>query len=135
MSASAFAAQQVYKLHVDGLACPFCAYGVEKKLNTIKGVQGIGVEIASGTVTVTMAEEARRRQDIERELRYALEHEAFQLFYQPKVELGVKAHSLRIAACAHAETESQLEFLRRKGCHEAQGYIFGRPVPAAEFAA
>jgi mercuric ion binding protein len=26
MSASAFAAQQAYKLHVDGLACPFCAY-------------------------------------------------------------------------------------------------------------
>lgn len=58
MSASAFAAQQVYKLRVDGLACPFCAYGVEKKLNAIKGVQGVGVDIASGTVNVTMAEGA-----------------------------------------------------------------------------
>lgn len=56
MSVSAFAAQQAYKLRVDGLACPFCAYGIEKKLNAIKGVQGVGVDIASGTVTVTMAE-------------------------------------------------------------------------------
>lgn len=58
MSVSAFAAQQAYKLHVDGLACPFCAYGIEKKLNAIKGVQGVGVDIASGSVNVTMAEGA-----------------------------------------------------------------------------
>ena len=55
MSVSAFAAQPAYKLRVDGLACPFCAYGIEKKLNAIKGVQGVGVDIASGSVTVTMA--------------------------------------------------------------------------------
>lgn len=55
---SAQAAPQVYKLRVDGLACPFCAYGVEKKLNAVKGVQRIEVDIASGTVTVTMAEGA-----------------------------------------------------------------------------
>ena len=58
MSVSAFAAQQAYKLRVDGLACPFCAYGIEKKLNAIKGGQGVGVDIASGIVTVTMAEGA-----------------------------------------------------------------------------
>jgi len=58
MSVSAFAAQQAYKLRVDGLACPFCAYGVEKKLNAIKGVQRIEVDIATGIVAVTMAEGA-----------------------------------------------------------------------------
>ena len=59
MSAGALAAQQTYKLRVDGLACPFCAYGIEKQLNTIKGVQRIDVDISSGTVSVTMAEGAR----------------------------------------------------------------------------
>ncbi len=56
MSVSALAAQQAYKLRVDGLSCPFCAYGIEKKLNAIKGVQQIEVDIATGIVAVTMAE-------------------------------------------------------------------------------
>lgn len=29
------------------------------------------------------------------------------------------------------ETREQLELLRAEGCHEAQGYLFSRPVPAA----
>ncbi len=31
------------------------------------------------------------------------------------------------------ETEAQLEFLRRRRCHEVQGYLIGRPVSAPEF--
>lgn len=58
LAMGAEAAPQAYKLRVDGLACPFCAYGVEKKLNAVKGVQRIEVDIAGGTVTVTMAEGA-----------------------------------------------------------------------------
>lgn len=58
-TSAAVAGQQAYKLRVDGLACPFCAYGVEKKLGAVKGVQRIEVDIGSGTVTVTMAEGAK----------------------------------------------------------------------------
>lgn len=32
------------------------------------------------------------------------------------------------------ETEEQAEFLRRHGCHEFQGYLYGHPVPADEIA-
>jgi len=32
------------------------------------------------------------------------------------------------------ETENQLEFLRRRGCNEYQGYLFSRAVPPEEFA-
>lgn len=59
MMAAALAGQPSYKLHVDGLSCPFCAYGIEKKLGAIKGVQRTEVDIASGTVAVTMAGNAR----------------------------------------------------------------------------
>ena len=53
-SGTAFAGAHQYKLRVDGLACPFCAYGIEKKLNATKGVKDIKIDINSGTVTVTM---------------------------------------------------------------------------------
>jgi mercuric ion binding protein len=58
MMTAALAGQPSYKLRVDGLSCPFCAYGIEKKLGAIKGVQRTEVDISSGTVTVTMAENA-----------------------------------------------------------------------------
>jgi EAL domain-containing protein (putative c-di-GMP-specific phosphodiesterase class I) len=31
------------------------------------------------------------------------------------------------------ETEGQANFLRQCGCHELQGYLISRPVPANEF--
>ncbi len=57
--ASALAAQDakpVYRLQVDGLACPFCAYGIEKQLGAIEGVASVETEIRSGSVVITMAE-------------------------------------------------------------------------------
>ncbi len=44
----------VYTLQVDGLACPFCAYGIEKQLSAIEGVVTVETDIKSGTLTVTM---------------------------------------------------------------------------------
>ena len=58
LPAAAFAAQTQYQLRVDGLACPFCAYGIEKELTKTDGVETIDIDINAGTVTVTMAEDA-----------------------------------------------------------------------------
>ena len=35
-------------VRVDGLACPFCVHGVEKKLEAVEGVGGVTVDLADG---------------------------------------------------------------------------------------
>ncbi len=53
--ASAGPEAKVYNVGVDGLGCPFCAYGIEKHLGQIAGVQKVDVDIKRGVVIVTMA--------------------------------------------------------------------------------
>ncbi|MBI1196191.1 MAG: copper chaperone [Gammaproteobacteria bacterium] len=55
-SLAAFAAGTQYTLRVDGLACPYCAYGIEKKLKQIEGVEKIDVDLKKGIVIVDVAE-------------------------------------------------------------------------------
>ncbi len=55
---AAVADSHVYKLYVDGLACPFCAYGVEKKVGAMEGVETVEIDIESGLVGVTVADDA-----------------------------------------------------------------------------
>ncbi|CAM3398956.1 MULTISPECIES: putative bifunctional diguanylate cyclase/phosphodiesterase [Saccharibacillus] len=44
------------------------------------------------------------------------------------------AHHLKLKVTAEGvENEEQLAFLRTQRCHEAQGFLFSRPVPAARF--
>ncbi len=55
---AAFAGATQYQLRVDGLACPFCAYGIEKELTRTDGVESLDMDINAGIVTVTMADGA-----------------------------------------------------------------------------
>lgn len=44
------------------------------------------------------------------------------------------AHNLKLSVIAEGvETEGQMNFLRRHGCDNIQGYYFSRPVPADQF--
>ncbi len=57
-TAAALAAGSSYRLAVDGLACPFCAYGIEKKLSALAGVERLETNIEDGSVIVTMQDGA-----------------------------------------------------------------------------
>jgi len=52
---AALADSRVYKLYVDGLACPFCAYGVEKHVGGLDNVKSVDILINEGIVAVNMA--------------------------------------------------------------------------------
>ncbi len=66
-TAAAFAAEVQYEVGVDGLACPFCAYGIEKKLSSIDDVQEIAVDITKGLVIVTMTEGSELSEQLARQ--------------------------------------------------------------------
>lgn len=57
--ATSTVAASEFTLRVDGLACPFCAFGVEKKLLKVPGVAGINVLIDEGKIVLELAEGAR----------------------------------------------------------------------------
>jgi len=48
-----------YVVRVDGLACPFCAYGIEKQFSSLPGVTGTDVNLANGVVIVHVKSGAR----------------------------------------------------------------------------
>ena len=55
VATAVLADSRVYKLYVDGLACPFCAYGVEKHVGGLDIVKSVEILIDEGIVAVTMA--------------------------------------------------------------------------------
>jgi len=76
LSLSAFAANQ-YTLGVKGLACPYCAFGIEKRLNKIDGVDEVVVDLGDSVVRVTMAEGNTLTED---KARTAVKEAGFTLF-------------------------------------------------------
>lgn len=46
------ATSQKATIQVDGLSCPFCAYGLEKNLKKVKDVESVDIDMKTGQVTV-----------------------------------------------------------------------------------
>jgi len=41
-------------IQVDGLSCPFCAYGLEKNLKKVNGVGSVKIDMKTGKATVSL---------------------------------------------------------------------------------
>jgi len=46
-------------IQVDGLSCPFCAYGLEKHLKKVAGVEGVDINIKTGKAVVHLKSDAQ----------------------------------------------------------------------------
>ena len=55
-SSGAYADSTVYQIGVDGMACPFCVYGVEKQLSKVDGVTEVETELKTGTILMSVSE-------------------------------------------------------------------------------
>jgi mercuric ion binding protein len=47
-----FAGETHFLLGVDGMSCPFCVYGIEKRLRKIDGVEDVRADLAQGNIWV-----------------------------------------------------------------------------------
>lgn len=52
--ASSLALAQIHDLTivVQGMSCPFCAFGIEKKLKKVEGIESVTISMKDGTATV-----------------------------------------------------------------------------------
>ena len=60
---TSFSAGTNYNIRVDGLACPFCAYGIEKKFKAMDGISNIKVDLDNGIVSVDAKEGLELKED------------------------------------------------------------------------
>ena len=50
--ANVLAGEAHFLLGVDGMSCPFCVYGIEKRLKKIDGVEDVSADLAQGNIWV-----------------------------------------------------------------------------------
>lgn len=72
MGAQAQETYDKFEVQVDGLGCPFCAYGLEKKFKEFKGIREVKIDIATGQFTFDYpAEKALSLKDVENQVHKA----------------------------------------------------------------
>ncbi len=88
-AAPADAAFVAAELRVNGLSCPFCAFGIEKKLLDVDGVQGVEVFLDDGRIALRFEPDNDATvSDLER----AVEKAGFEI---AALRLTVRGHLLR----------------------------------------
>lgn len=61
-----------YEIQVDGLGCPFCAYGLEKKFKEFKGIKKVAIEIETGDFSFQYpSEKALSMEEVEKQVEKA----------------------------------------------------------------
>ena len=51
------------QIRVDGLSCPFCAYGLEKKLKKVDGAANLHIDLEEGIVSLDVPSDKKPSED------------------------------------------------------------------------
>lgn len=109
MPASAEVAQMSIK--IDGLACPFCVYGIEKKLRGVDSISDVSIDLETGTANLALV--AGKTPTLS-EVRSAVEKAGFTSREVSATVIGtpsVEKHSVRL----HVRDAEQTYFLFEQG--------------------
>ena len=74
-------------VRVDGVSCPFCAFGLEKRIGRLEGVVDVKIEFKAGKAMVTLKEGATVSEDA---LRQAVKEAGFsarEITFPPEMKL------------------------------------------------
>ena len=72
LSASAQEGKDKFMVQVDGLGCPFCAYGLEKKFKEFKGIKDVKIDIETGDFSFSYpSEKMLSMADVEKQVEKA----------------------------------------------------------------
>ncbi len=97
-------------VHVKGLACPFCVFGLEKKLKALEGVRGVEVDLKTGIASLQV--ESRRPPSVNA-VRKAVE------------QAGFTPHEVGLTAVGALRVEGRQVYLDVRD--SAQQYVLFEP--------
>ncbi len=86
-------AETKYVIGVDGLSCPFCAYGLEKRLKKVENVESISIDMNKGHAVVIAKPGATIKEE---DLRKAVKKAGFSVSSLEKVESEAKSQNLKL---------------------------------------
>ncbi|MFV1981265.1 MAG: heavy-metal-associated domain-containing protein, partial [Rhodothermia bacterium] len=78
-------------VEVNGLSCPFCAYGIEKRLKKIEGVEDLSVLLEEGKVQLKMEEGVTVSED---RIKKAIDEAGFEMRSVEFINEKTKAQSV-----------------------------------------
>lgn len=77
--------KEYIKIEVDGLACPFCAYGLEKNLNkNIDGIENLDINVEEGYVTFGYPKEIKLKDEMLKDIVKDAGFKANQIYFSGK---------------------------------------------------
>lgn len=115
-AAAEHAGRQRVEFTVVGLSCPFCAYGLEKRLRReIVGLDSLGLDLKSGTVTLEVQDGAKVSDE---QLRDAVKKAGFSVVGDVKRLAPVESRSPGFGAPAARLVAAPA--LRRAGASDAR---------------